>query len=270
MKGYQLIDSGHGSKLERFGEITIQRPAAQAVWARRDPGIWGRATSRFERGERGYGQWIGRIPRQWEMEHDGISWQVEPNEHGNVGVFAEQTECWQWIRNHTKPGMEVLNLFAYTGGSTLAAASAGARVVHLDASKTSVATARKNAESSGLASKPVRWIIDDAVKFVERDIRRGRRYQGIILDPPSYGRGNKGEIWQIENDMLPFLEKVRELLADDAAYVLLSSHSPGFTPIALANLIDSPGDSSVERGEMVIGDEAGRLLPSGAYGRWWR
>ena len=116
----------------------------------------------------------------------------------------------------------------------------------------------------------MRWIIDDAVKFVERDIRRGRRYQGIILDPPSYGRGNKGEVWQIETDMLPFLEKVRELLAEDASYVLLSSHSPGFTPIALANLLDSPEGAKVEHGEMVIEDEAGRLLPSGAYGRWWR
>lgn len=285
--GYELIDSGDQEKLERFGDRWLRRPSAATVWARRIPGEWRKAEATFERDRGGTGRWnlkrgSGRLDN-WSMEHAGFVWHLHANEHGNIGIFPEQGPCWTWIRESIDRVLsgrqvrgdddrpEVLNLFGYTGGSTLAAAAAGARVVHVDASKTSVQNARENAGSSGLAERPVRWIVDDAVKFVDREIRRGRSYQGIILDPPTYGRGTGGEVWSVESDIAPLVEKCRRLLADDAALFLLTSHSPGFTPLALGNLLpEVPGDVTVETGEMTVADRAGRPLPSGAYARWFR
>lgn len=282
--GYELIDSGEHEKLERFGDRWLRRPSAATVWSRRLPSEWRKAEATFERDRGGTGSWSlrrgsGRLDN-WSIAHAGFVWHLHANEHGNIGIFPEQGRCWSWIRESIERVLserrgddspEVLNLFAYTGGSTLAAAAAGARVVHVDASKTSVQNARENAGSSGLADRPVRWIVDDAVKFVDREIRRGRSYQGIILDPPTYGRGTGGEVWSVESDIAPLVEKCRRLLADDAALFLLTSHSPGFTPLALGNLLpEVAGDVTVETGEMTVEDRAGRPLPSGAYARWFR
>ncbi len=272
--GYELLDSGNQQKLERFGDYTLVRPSAAAVWAPHDLALWQRVDATFHRSSRGTGRWEEHrsLPRTWSMSYAGLRWQIRPNEHGNVGIFAEQSASWGFIREQAsmRPGLEVINLFGYTGGSTLAAAQAGAKVCHVDASKTSVQAARDNAELSGLAEAPVRWITDDAVKFVEREVRRGRRYHGIILDPPTYGRGTQREVWQIESDLPVLLKVLRRLLASDAQFFLLTSHSPGFTPLALSNLIEPPADSIVASGEMVCLDRQQRPLPSGAFAQWSR
>ena len=278
MNDYALLDSGDQMKLERFGEVTLSRPSSQALWARKDPKRWSSANATFERDRRGTGRWIEHthLPSSWRMAFADTVWNLRPNDHGNVGIFAEQASCWPWIeralaaRVDAPEPADVLNLFAYTGGSTLAAARAGARVVHLDASKTSIVTARENAECSGLVDHPIRWITDDAVKFARRELNRGRRYHGVVLDPPTYGRGAAGEVWKIEEGIAELLELCWALLAEDAAFVLFTSHSPGFTPIALENQLDAPPGSVVESGEMTILDEDGRPLPSGAFARWSR
>lgn len=282
--GYELIDAGGQEKLERFGDRWVRRPSAAAVWERRLPQEWKKAEATFQRDRGGVGKWShrrGNRVTNWSIHHEGFNWNLHANEHGNVGIFAEQAPCWGWVQNvierasRQRPSPpEVLNLFGYTGGSTLAAAKAGASVVHVDASKTSVQNARDNAKSSELEDRPIRWIVEDAVKFVDREIRRGRRYQGIILDPPSYGRGTGGEVWTIETDMLPLLQKCSQLIADDPCLFLLTSHSPGFTPMALRNLLPfgehSIRDFTLSEGEMVVEDRGGRPLPSGAYARWER
>jgi 23S rRNA (cytosine1962-C5)-methyltransferase len=190
-----------------------------------------------------------------------------------LGLFPEQDANWEILHNlivKQKKDAEfnVLNLFAYTGGSTLACASAGAKVVHLDASKTSVAWARDNAQASGLGEKPIRWIVDDVQKFVEREVRRGNKYQGIILDPPSFGRGANNEVWQIEDHLVPLLANLKQILADDFLFILLSSHSNGYTPLALQNLllgIVNNQEGAFEVGEMIVREQdSGRVLPSGA------
>ncbi|MGE3164922.1 MAG: class I SAM-dependent methyltransferase [Planctomycetota bacterium] len=273
--GYELIDSGQQMKLERFGPYVLARPAAQAVWAQSAASAWRGADATFTRESSGTGTWEFQrtLPLEWDMNSCGLTWRLRRNDFGHVGIFPEQEPCWRWIREqvqHARGASEVLNLFGYTGGSTLSAAAAGARVVHLDASKTSVKAARDNAELSGLAERPIRWIVEDAVRFVDRELRRERRYSGIVLDPPSYGRGARGETWKIEDDMLPFLEKCCRLLDTGPAFVLLSSHSPGFTPIVLANLLAGFLDGPIESGEMVVHEASGRPLPAGAYARWRR
>ena len=273
MTGYELLDSGNQMKLERFGEFVCARPAAQAVWGQGQPKLWKDADATFDRESSGRGQWRFRRRSQdeWQMSFAGLEWGLRRNDFGHVGIFPEQEDSWGWIRQKVAERgeeAEVLNLFAYTGGSTLAAASAGGRVVHLDASKSSVRYARENAMLSGLADAPIRWIVEDAVKFVEREQRRGRCYDGIVLDPPSYGRGAKGEKWKIEDLMLPFLRSCQSILKPKGAFMLLSSHSPGFTPLVLANLLESCGAGSITHGEMVMREAGGRELPNGAYARW--
>ncbi|MEE8142282.1 MAG: class I SAM-dependent methyltransferase [Planctomycetota bacterium] len=270
--GYQLLDSGDQRKLERFGAYLLERPSAQAVWERRDPKAWQSAAARFVRDSSGSGRWQGQpLPEQWLMQHAGLRWNLRPNDFGHLGIFPEQEESWRWSAERIRGAVgdvEVLNLFGYTGGSTLSAAAAGARVCHLDASKTSVRSARENAALSELEDRPVRWIVDDVLRFVQRETRRERRYHGIILDPPTYGRGARGETWQIEEDLRPLLEQCVGLLHDSPLFLILSSHSPGFTPLVLANLLAPCPSGSVECGEMVIRDRWGRPLPSGAYARW--
>ncbi len=271
--GYQLIDCGEQEKLERFGEFMLQRPCAQAVWGKGDPAAWREPDAIFRRGADGTGTWQyrRRPPDEWTLDFAGLAWRVHHNEHGNTGLFPEQEECWSWIaREVGRAGqrIEVLNLFGYTGGSTLAAARAGAAVCHVDASPSSVKQARENAERNGGAALPIRWIVEDAQRFVEREIRRGRSYQGIILDPPTYGRGARGEVWKIDEELRPFLDLCTRLLAGDARFLLLTSHSPGYTPLVLENLLAPGARGAVESAEMVILDANRRPLPSGAHARW--
>lgn len=279
--GYELLDSGGQRKLERFGAHRLVRPAAQAVWAPKTQAAWQQPDATFVRDATGNGTWHlhGALPSTWSMDFGGLRWELARNDFGHVGIFPEQEPCWRWIRAQVRAAPtppEVLNLFAYTGGSTLAAAAAGAHVVHVDASKTSVRSARTNAERSGLAERPVRWIVDDVQRFVERELRRARRYQGIVLDPPTFGRGSRGELWRIDEHLPPLLALLGELLEGPRCFCLLTCHSPGFTPLVLANLLEPLARGPLEHGEMTLieagvetgVETGGRALPSGAFARW--
>jgi len=274
---YKLIDSGNFQKLEQVGPYMIARPAAQAVWKPRlSSDHWKKADATFNRFSGGDGKWTIQnksLPKKWMIEQGPVKLVISLTDFGHLGIFPEQDTNWAKLHEligRTKGDREinVLNLFAYTGGSTLACATAGAKVVHLDASKTSVAWARENADASGAADKPVRWIVDDVQKFVEREIRRGNKYQGIILDPPSFGRGANNEVWQVEDHLVPLLHNLKQILADDYLFILLSCHSNGYTPMALQNLlldIVEPKSGRFEIGEMIIAEQdSGRVLPSGA------
>ena len=275
--GYQLLDSGKESKLERVGPYLLVRPSPQAVWSPSLPEKeWQDADAVYIRSSTGGGNWEfkRRLPERWEIEYRGLKFFIKPTGFGHLGVFPEHGDSWDWIEERTrgaKGPVNLLNLFAYTGGATMAAARAGATVCHLDASKGVVDWAREDAALSGLSDRPVRWIVDDVVKFVQKEIRRGKRYDALILDPPSFGRGANGEIWKIEDDLLKFLLDCRKLLTEKPLFIYLSCHSPGFTPLVLQNLLaemlkDKYGVLS--NGEMVIPEISGRLLPSGAYARW--
>jgi len=277
MTGYCLLDSGYGRKLERFGRYVIARPCAQAVWkpqlSRR---AWERADASFDR-EEGH-RWQNRatLPKSWNVTIEGLKFILSGTDFGHLGVFPEQRAQWQWIHEilspHAAEQPDVLNLFAYSGGSTLAAARAGARVCHLDASRGMVDWASQNAALNLLDNHPLRWIVDDAHKFLQRELRRERRYDAIILDPPTFGRGQRGEMYKIEQDLPETLELCRELLSPQPRFVLLSAHTPGYSPIVLANILQQAMEGMggrVECGEMLLTGEGETLpLPSGAYARW--
>jgi 23S rRNA (cytosine1962-C5)-methyltransferase len=278
ISGYQLLDSGGFQKLERFGDIVLARPCAQAVWHPSRPEVWRTATATFSR-ENG-NRWEGRekLPATWVIEVDGIQFQLSSTDFGHLGIFPEQREQWQHIarecaafRGRHGRAAKVLNLFAYSGGSTLAAARAGAEVCHVDASKGMVEWARKNAALNSLTEKPVRWIVDDVTKFLERELRRGQRYDLVILDPPSYGRGAKGEIFKIENDLPKLLTLLSRLLSDEPSGVLISCHTPELTPISLHHLLlQAFGENgTLHHGEMLLHGGADTLpVPSGSFCRW--
>jgi 23S rRNA (cytosine1962-C5)-methyltransferase len=278
--GYELLDSGSFQKLERFGSVVLSRPCAQAVWQQSLPKAdWQKVTATFFRD--GGNQWRGRdkLPETWTIEVDGTKFQLSSTDFGHLGIFPEQRDQWRRIREtcveyakrHGRPA-RVLNLFAYSGGSTLAAALAGAEVCHVDASKGMVDWARKNAALNGLEEKPVRWIVDDVTKFLERELRRERQYDLLILDPPSYGRGAKGEVFKIENDLPPLLALLGKLMSSQPLGVLLSCHTPELTPISLHHMLLQQfgrNGGKVEHGEMQLRGASGVLpVPSGSFA-WW-
>lgn len=280
LQTYTLIDSGDGRKLEKFGRYIISRPSAQAVWKPQQPeNIWKKADAIFTR--EGENKWIknSELPESWKIVVSDISFKISPTDFGHLGIFPEQSDFWKWIpqtiehaKTKGRDSISVLNLFAYSGGSTLAAAKAGARVCHLDASKGMVSWARENAALSGLEKAPIRWIVDDVSKFLTRELRRGVRYDAIIFDPPSFGRGNRGEIFKIEEDLPPIMRDCRELLSDHPLFILFSCHSPGFTPIVMHHLMSQMTEGlkgNIDSGEMVLKGEKTTLpLPSGVYARW--
>jgi len=263
---YELLDSGDGRKLERFGKYVLARPCSQAMWRPTRPASdWSRADASFDREDGN--NWHGRanLPKEWTISTAGIAFKLGGTDFGHLGIFPEQRAQWEWIRAHARGS--VLNLFAYSGGSTMAAALAGAEVCHLDASKGMVEWARDNARLNGLADRPIRWIVDDAHKFMRREIRRGHRYDAIILDPPSFGRGAGGELYKIERDLKDTLSLVRDLLTDKPAFVLFSSHTPGLSPIVAENILGQLFPSArLESGEMLLSG-AGLSCPSGIYCR---
>jgi 23S rRNA (cytosine1962-C5)-methyltransferase len=276
---YALLDSGLGRKLERFGRLVLARPCAQALWKPQLPAApWEAADATFDREEGQRWQGRNRLPEQWSIEVEGIRFRLSGTDFGHLGIFPEQRDSWRWLRQRlaaaAKRGMKprVLNLFAYSGGSTLAAAHEGAEVCHLDASAGMVQWARENAALNGLQAAPVRWIVDDAHKFLAREIKRGRRYDAIILDPPSFGRGAQGEVYKLERDLPRTLELCRTLLSDTPLLVLLSAHTPGVTPIVLRHLLQDSLERLVGRyedGEMLLtGGEDVRPVPNGCYVRW--
>lgn len=282
---YQLMDAGDFRKLERFGPYTFIRPAPQAIWPKRLPDAeWKKAKGEYtyHKGKEGGGTWkyFSKFPEEgWNIRFRDLTFKIKPTGFGHMGIFPEQALNWIWIadflRQQTGAPPNILNLFGYTGGSTLAAASAGASTTHIDASKASVNWARQNLEVSGLKDRPVRWIVDDAIKFLNREHKRGRRYDAIIMDPPTFGRGPGGEVWQIEDHIAELMLHCKQVLSDDPLFILLTTHSPGFSALTMQNMILTylvkPGVGRIESGEMYIHDTASGLdLPSGFFSRWVR
>ena len=243
-KDYQVLDTRNGEKLERWGDYILIRPDPQVIWKtepRRNE--WKTPNGHYHRSKKGGGSWdFFDLPETWQITYKSLTFNLKPFSFKHTGLFPEQAANWDWcgdlIRNAGRP-VKVLNLFAYTGGATCAALSAGASVTHVDASKGMVTWARENAQSSGLAERPVRWIVDDCTKFVQREIRRGNRYDGIIMDPPSYGRGPKGEIWKLEDTIYDFLGLTAQLLSDDPLFFLLNSYTTGLQPGVLSYMLKS-------------------------------
>lgn len=275
-KDYELIDSGEGDKLERFGTYVITRPDPRAIWKRQAlPTLWENADAAYIRSSKETGDWKIKKnpPSDWHISYEGLQFQLKPTSFKHVGVFPEQAVNWNWIRDklqHTKAN--VLNLFAYTGGATLAAAKAGVTVTHVDSSQSSINWAKKNAQASNLSNAPIRWILDDVTKFVMREIRRGNTYDAIILDPPRFGRGTKGEVWKLENDLAPLLSLCKQLLSQTPLFVLLNAYTADLSPIALFNILTDlmrPSNKAVETFELTIEDSTSkRLLPHGVISRW--
>ena len=277
-KDYEIIDCSKGEKLERWGDYILLRPDPQVLWdlPRNNP-AWKNLNGHYHRSNKGGGEWeFMNLPEQWSINYKELTFHLKPFTFKHTGLFPEQAVNWDWfgekIRNANRE-IKVLNLFAYTGGATLAAAKAGAKVTHVDASKGMVSWGKENAASSGLADAPIRWLVDDCVKFVEREIRRGNHYDGIIMDPPSYGRGPKGEIWKLEEKIHPFIALASKLLSDDPLFFLVNSYTTGLAPAVLTYMISTEVASkfggtvrSEEIGLPVR--ESGLVLPCGASGRW--
>ena len=276
-RDYRLLDCGGGERLERWGKYTLARPDPQAIWPRTEPELWKRADAVYHRSSTGGGRWeIRSLPESWTIGWREQTFNIKPMSFKHTGVFPEQAANWDFIAQQVRAAgrpVSVLNLFAYTGGATLAAAAAGASVCHVDAARGMVAWARENAKSSGLSDAPVRYIVDDCKKFVQREIKRGRRYDAVIMDPPSYGRGPTGEVWKFENDIAPFLELCAGVLSDKPLFVLINSYTTGLAPAVLSYLIGTeivPSHGGTVRSEE-IGlpvTESGLILPCGASGRW--
>jgi len=312
---YELVDSGEGEKLERFGAFTLSRPDPQALWPKRLPkSEWDKADASFTRDQAG-ADWTLRnkaLPPKWEISFAGLTLWIKPTAFKHVGLFPEQAANWEWLQSivirasggsvprdtalspagsvprsqspsllpkvpsdslpSSAPDIEVLNLFGYTGGATLACAQAGAKVVHIDGSKSALAWARENAELSGLADKPIRWIVEDARLFVEREIRRGRQYDGIIMDPPAFGHGPDNELWKIEDHFLPLIEDCKKLLKPQPLFFLINGYSAGYSPIAYGNNLlplKEKFGGEIEVGELVLEEkDSKRLLPCGIFARW--
>lgn len=276
---YEIIDTGDGEKLERWGDIVLRRPDPLAIWPIREPSRWEQAVARYKRSSTGGGHWeyVRKLPERWTIRYEDLSFHVRPTGFKHTGLFPEQAVNWQWIMDKILAAgrpIKVLNLFAYTGGATLAAAYAGAEeVVHVDAAKGMVQWAKENLELSKLANRKVRFITDDVLKFVQREQRRGRQYDVIIMDPPSYGRGPKGETWKLENDLFPFIEQCMEILSANPLFVLINSYTTMISPTVLHNVMALTLQKKL--GGTIVTDEiglpvtaSGLTLPAGILGRW--
>lgn len=273
-KDYELLDSGHEEKLERFGSVVLARPDPQALWEKTlGAGEWANAQGTYTR-EGKDGQWDGKLPKEWTIDIESLKLNIRPTSFKHVGVFPEQVSNWQWgselIKNAGRE-VSVLNLFGYTGAATLAAAAAGASVTHVDASKTAVAWARENAALSGLEGKPVRWIIEDVLLFVKREIKRGAKYDGIIMDPPAFGHGPKNELWKIEENFIELVKLCSELLSEKPLFFLINGYAAGYSPLAFAyniEFLQKKFGGEIEYGDLAIAEKSGRMLPCGIFARW--
>ena len=277
-KDYELIDCGRGEKLERWGDQLLVRPDPQAIWntPRTNRG-WKHNSGRYARSSTGGGQWQNKsMPDRWTVSYRDLTFNVKPMNFKHTGLFPEQAANWDFAREQIEKAgrpISVLNLFAYTGGATVACAAAGASVCHVDAAKGMVQWARENAKSSGLEQAPIRWIVDDCAKFVEREIRRGKTYDAIIMDPPSYGRGPSGEVWKLEENLYPFVRLCAQVLSDKPLFVILNSYTTGLAPSVLGYILQMLVGRKF--GGHVTWDElglpctdSGMALPCGATGRW--
>lgn len=277
-KDYEVIDTSDGEKLERWGSYLLVRPDPQVIWKtpKNNPG-WKSRNGHYHRSSKGGGEWeFFDLPDEWSIQYKELTFHLKPFSFKHTGLFPEQAVNWDWIssiiKNAGRP-VKVLNLFAYTGGATLAAAKAGASVTHVDASKGMVTWAKENAAASGLDDAPIRWLVDDCVKFVEREIRRGNVYDAIIMDPPSYGRGPKGEIWKMEESIFPFLELTSKVLSKNARFFLINSYTTGLQPAVLSYMLNTvivpKFGGQVQSSEIGLPVSSnGLILPCGASGRW--
>ena len=277
-KDYELLDCGRGEKLERWGDKILVRPDPQAIWnTPRKLREWKVNDGRYSRSNTGGGHWDKRsLPQHWTVDYGSLTFQVGPMNFKHTGLFPEQAANWDFAQEQIRSAgreINVLNLFAYTGGATVACAAAGAKVCHVDAAKGMVAWAKENARLSHLSDAPIRWIVDDCAKFVEREIRRGRRYDAIIMDPPSYGRGPSGEVWKLEENLYPFLELVVQVLSDRPLFFIINSYTTGLAPSVLGYMLDTlvtrryGGHSECQELGIPV-TASGLALPCGATGRW--
>lgn len=277
-KDYEVLDTSGGEKLERWGKYLLVRPDPQVIWntPHEHPG-WKKKNGHYHRSSKGGGEWeFINLPDEWSISYKDLTFHLKPFSFKHTGLFPEQAVNWDWFSDliaHAGRPIKVLNLFAYTGGATVSAAKAGAQVTHVDASKGMVSWAKENAAASGLADAPIRWLVDDCTKFVEREIRRGNHYDGIIMDPPSYGRGPKGEIWKIEENIFPFVELTAKLLSDKPLFFLINSYTTGLQPAVLSYMLNLTvkkefgGKVSAEEIGLPVSN-TGLVLPCGASGRW--
>jgi 23S rRNA (cytosine1962-C5)-methyltransferase len=288
MKSYQLIDSGEGEKLEQIGDVSVRRPDPEALWPKgltsESGGAsdeWNNAQLTFDRVDSKTGIWRkkGDVPDAWHIEHGGFVFVIRPTSFKHVGIFPEQESNWHFIQeqvaaaNQSGEPVNVLNLFGYTGGATLAAAKAGAEVTHVDASKPVVEWAKENAEHNNLEDKPIRWLIDDALQFVKREVKRGKKYDGIVMDPPAFGRGPDGEVWKIEENFLELFNTCAELLSEKPIFFIISGYASGYSALAFGNclkLLEAKYGGSTETLELTLKESSARhaLLPAGVTARW--
>lgn len=278
-KDYEVIDTSGGEKLERWGDYILVRPDPQVIWntVKKHRG-WKKPNAHYHRSNKGGGEWeFFDLPDKWQVHYKTLTFRLQPFQFKHTGLFPEQAVNWDWVSRRIKKAnraVKVLNLFAYTGGATLAAAAAGASVTHVDASKGMVGWAKENAAASGLSEAPIRWLVDDCVKFVEREIRRENHYEGIIMDPPSYGRGPKGEIWKIEEGIFPLIQLCVKLLSEKPLFFLINSYTTGLQPAVLSYMLGteivSKFGGKTEAGEIGLPVSSnGLVLPCGASGRWF-
>ncbi len=280
---YEVLDTTGGEKLERWGDYILVRPDPQVIWdTPHDHPMWKKKNAHYHRSKKGGGEWeFIDLPKTWDINYGDLKFRLQPFSFKHTGLFPEQAVNWDWfssiIKEEVDKGREVkvLNLFAYTGGATVSAANAGAKVTHVDASKGMVNWAKENAVLSGLADAPIRWLVDDCVKFVEREIRRGNTYDAIIMDPPSYGRGPKGEIWKIEDSIYKFISLCTNILKKEPLFFLINSYTTGLQPGVIKYMLETEVASRF--GGNVVADEVGLpvsgtnlVLPCGCSGRWTR
>ena len=277
-KDYEILDMANGEKLERWGDFKLIRPDPQIIWKNKSfPNKWNDANARYNRSNTGGGAWEykKRLPESWQVKYKNLTFNIKPMGFKHTGLFPEQAVNWDWMIEKIKDAkreIKVLNLFAYTGGATVACLSAGASVCHVDSSKGMTTWAKENVESSGLRDKPVRFIVDDVIKFVNREIRRGNKYDAIIMDPPSYGRGKNGEVWQFENNISDLVELCTEVLSDNPLFFLINSYTTGISSKVLANLLElnmKKYDGKISNGEIGLPmKDSNLVLPCGIYRRW--
>ncbi len=279
-KEYELLDSGDGYKLERYGNIVFSRPDPEALWRKKQPSnIWNNADAIFTRkGQKNEWKLKPTVPKNWQIEFGGHNFIIKPTSFKHTGLFPEQLANWEWmvdvISDSKVQTPKVLNLFAYTGGATIACAKAGASVTHVDGSKVAVSWASENAEISGLKDKPIRWIVDDCLAFLKKEVKRGNVYDAILMDPPAFGHGPKDEIWKIEDQFTQLIELCKNVLSKDPLFVLINGYTAGYSPIAYENVLKDmmkEYKGTIEIGELAIKEsESDRLLPAGIFARWER
>ncbi len=279
-KDFEVLDTGDGEKLERWGDVILRRPDPQTIWPKADPALWRQAQAWYHRSDKGGGEWefFSRLPEKWVIAHEALRFYVRPTGFKHTGLFPEQAANWVWmaekLRQSGRKDLRVLNLFGYTGGATLACAQAGAHVTHVDAAKGMVQWAKENRELSQLPETSCRWIVEDALRFVQREIRRGNSYDGILMDPPSYGRGPSGEVWKLENELYGLIDTCAQVLSPEPLFFLVNSYTTGFQASVLSNIMEkcvvSRFGGQVDSQELCLPVSTGGVLPCGATGRWFR